>query len=201
MTRSFMKSASLVTLITASFAVSSTVDVLVNDKRPATLEHNGISESKNKTTSNSNSTDVTRNNANNDMDEINQGFQCGIYLATSSIPNAGFGIYTTRAIPRFSKVQPYSESPSIVITDFYEPFGNTETDWGHSQYYWDGSGKAAYEGDEVHESVMTFGSLCNYHPVSILPRLGIGINTITCLIHFVYLQTFMFQGVEESLCK
>ena len=100
----------------------------------------------------------------NDKRNANE-FQCGIYLATSSIPNAGFGIYTTRSIAQNDLIQQYPETPSLVVVDFYEPYGNDEEDWNHVDYIWAPSGVASFEGDEVSESVMSFGSLCNYHPV------------------------------------
>jgi hypothetical protein len=104
----------------------------------------------------------------NDNDNDNKdGFECGIYLAPSSIPNAGFGIYTTRSIEQDESVQPYPDAPSIPVTNFYEPYQyNQETDWNHFDYVWEPSGPAAFEADSVSESVMTFGSLCNFHPVS-----------------------------------
>lgn len=93
-------------------------------------------------------------------------FQCGIYLATSSILNAGFGVYTTRSIAQHDLIQQYPEAPSLPVVDFYEPFGNDEKDWNHVDYAWEPTGVVSFEGDEVSECVMTFGSLCNYHPVS-----------------------------------
>ena len=176
-------------LLIISLAVSSRGDILGNDDRSTCLGNNGMKECRtesdlNSTISSNSSNSSNRSSNFTDSDkkmtninkEINQDFQCGIYLATSSIPNSGFGIYTTRSIKRNDFVQPYSEAPSIAVTDFYATHGNTEEDWGHSQYYWDASGRAAYEGDEVSESVMTFGSLCNYHPVRFDQRINISID-------------------------
>ena len=101
-----------------------------------------------------------------DMIPFDDAFECGIYLAPSSIPNAGFGIFTTRSIGKNDKIQPYSESPSIVVTDFYEHAGNEEQDWNHVDYVWEPVGFNSFEAEESSISVMTFGSLCNYHPVS-----------------------------------
>ncbi len=100
----------------------------------------------------------------NDSIPETENFECGIYLAASSIPNAGFGIYTTRFIAEDDRVQPYPEAPSIIVNDFETE--NEEQDWNHVDYVWEPDGMSAYEANEVHESVMTFGSLCNYHPVS-----------------------------------
>jgi hypothetical protein len=94
--------------------------------------------------------------------------KCGIYLAESSIPNSGFGIYTTRSIKSNQNIQSYPDAPSIVVTDFYEPSKNEEGDWNHVDYIWEGMGKSFYEADEISESVMTFGSLTNFHTVSLL---------------------------------
>ena len=107
---------------------------------------------------------------NNDHKRSKKNFQCGIYLATSSIPNAGFGLYTTRSIAKNELVQQYPEAPSITVVDFYVPSGNEEGDWNHVDYIWESSGVSSYEGDEISESVMTFGSLCNYHPVSLFKK-------------------------------
>ncbi len=101
----------------------------------------------------------------NKSSSTSEGFECGVFLAASSIPNAGLGIYTTRFIAQDTLVQPYPESPSIIVADFYEATGNSETDWNHIDYMWDSFGISSYEADSVDESVMTFGSLCNYHPV------------------------------------
>jgi hypothetical protein len=108
----------------------------------------------------------TSANVNDNDNDNKDGFECGIYLAPSSIPNAGFGIYTTRSIEQDESVQPYPDAPSIPVTNFYEPYQyNQETDWNHFDYVWEPSGPAAFEADSVSESVMTFGSLCNFHPL------------------------------------
>jgi hypothetical protein len=96
----------------------------------------------------------------------NHSFECNIYLAASSIPNAGFGLYTTKSIATDERVQPYPDAPAIMVTDFYEPFGNTDADWNHNDYVWDSGSESQYEAEEVSESVMTYGSLCNFHTVS-----------------------------------
>ena len=57
--------------------------------------------------------------------------KCGIWLAESSIPNSGFGIFTTKNIYTGDTMQPYPNSPSIVVANFYEPFDNNEEDWNH----------------------------------------------------------------------
>lgn len=44
-------------------------------------------------------------------------FKCNLYMAPSSIPNAGFGVYTTRDIKRDEPVLPMSDAPTIVATD------------------------------------------------------------------------------------
>ena len=102
-----------------------------------------------------------------DENTEDEPFECGIYLAPSSIKNAGYGLYTTRDIKRDEYVQTYPEAPSIVVTDFYKPNGNLEADWNHVDYIWEANSVAAFEAMENSESVMTFGSLCNYHPVSL----------------------------------
>lgn len=119
--------------------------------------------------------DGDRSLENVDSTELDAGeFQCGIYLAPSSIPNAGFGIFTTRPIAKDEPIQPYPEAPSIVVTDFETL--NQEEDWNHVSYIWSPMGVAAFEADVVSESAMTYGSLCNYHPVSL--RSEISMKTI-----------------------
>ena len=93
-------------------------------------------------------------------------YKCGLYLAQSSIRNAGYGIYTTRAIENEKELQPYREAPTLLVHDFYELFGNNDEDWNHSNYIWEALGRAAHEADELSENSLTFGSLTNYHVVS-----------------------------------
>jgi hypothetical protein len=95
---------------------------------------------------------------------------CQYYLAPSSIPNAGFGIYTTKAIPPDTPLTQIADAPSIILTDVELHNKNsqgegtdTEIIWNHDNYFWDGTGQGEFEAKVVEESVMTFGAVCNYH--------------------------------------
>jgi hypothetical protein len=97
-------------------------------------------------------------------------YRCNIYMAPSSIPGAGFGIFTVRDIAKGEKILPYADAPSIPLCDEYVN-GMEETDWNHVDYLWSGKGLAEYECESVSESVVTFGALCNFHTVSPMYRL------------------------------
>lgn len=88
---------------------------------------------------------------------------CRFYLAPSSIPNSGFGIYTTDAIPADTPITQLADAPSIILTDVDLHNDDKETNWNHHNYFWDGTGSGEFEAKIVEESVVTFGSLCNYH--------------------------------------
>ena len=94
---------------------------------------------------------------------------CQYYLAPSSIPNAGFGVYTTQSIPANTPLQHQPDSPTIVVTDI-TLHNKAEIKWLHSHYFWAGDG---YSADTTSESVLTFGALANYHPYlhSIKPKM------------------------------
>ena len=63
---------------------------------------------------------------------------CGLYLAPSTIPNAGLGVFTTRPLKRKSVVQPAGEV-NIPIVDQHWHMGNKEFFWPLKDYYWIGS--------------------------------------------------------------
>lgn len=87
--------------------------------------------------------------------------ECSIYLAESSIPNAGFGIFTTKFLPKGS----YTGAPalSIVTTDMYYHYGERDPDWAQANYNWEGNGYSTFEGLETAETVMNLGTSANYH--------------------------------------
>lgn len=109
--------------------------------------------------------------ATNNMSDKHQGrdqykpYRCSVYLAESSIPHAGFGVYTVRDVKKGDKVLPYSDAPSIPTCNDREN-GIEDTDWNHVDYLWSGKGLAEFECHSVSVSVMTFGSLSNFHTVS-----------------------------------
>ena len=89
---------------------------------------------------------------------------CTIYLAESTIPNAGFGVYTTEAVKKDDVILK-ADSPSIIITDIdkYQP-NNEDPEWQHANYVWMAYGQGSFEAHATSESVLTFGSLPNFHP-------------------------------------
>mmetsp|Transcript_4976 Transcript_4976/g.7341 ORF Transcript_4976/g.7341 Transcript_4976/m.7341 type:complete len:671 (-) Transcript_4976:204-2216(-) len=90
-------------------------------------------------------------------------FQCSIYMAPSSIPNAGFGLYTIRDIKAREALLPFTDAPSIPVCDEYAKGDLELHHWNHGDYLWGGTGLAEFECENVSESVVTFGSMCNYH--------------------------------------
>lgn len=91
----------------------------------------------------------------------NKDDQCTLYLAESSIPGAGFGVFTTRDIPKGFHI----DSPvlSIVSTDDYYHNQQQDPVWAHVNYHWSGSGYATFEAFEVSELVVNLGTCANYH--------------------------------------
>lgn len=89
---------------------------------------------------------------------------CTIYLAESTIPNAGFGVYTTEAVKKDDVILK-ADSPSIIITDIdkYQP-NNEDPEWQHANYLWAAYGQGSFEAHATSESVPGFGSLPNFHP-------------------------------------
>lgn len=98
-----------------------------------------------------------------EQNESNKGtFECSLYMAPSSIPHAGFGLFVSRNIAKGEYILPYSDAPSIAVCDEYHE-GITDNDWNHVDYLWSGSGLAEHECKEGSESVMSFGALSNFH--------------------------------------
>jgi hypothetical protein len=91
----------------------------------------------------------------NDMSE------CEIYMAKSSIPNAGYGVFAGRDFSQKSNLGSI-DSPSISITDLYYHNG-ADPDWAHVNYFWSGDGYTALESEETAELTANIGALANYH--------------------------------------
>ena len=90
--------------------------------------------------------------------------ECSLYMAPSSIPNSGFGVYTTRTIKKDEPVTPYVDAPSIISIDITAHTGNREGDfWTHVDYLWSGVGLGEFEASEVSENVFVLGCLSNFH--------------------------------------
>ena len=88
--------------------------------------------------------------------------QCKYYLAQSSIPNAGFGVYTTQAIKKDEDLMESSDAPSVLVYDgdYHYP---TNRLWSMANYFWSGEGSAQFECTSVEEYVVNFGTSCNFH--------------------------------------
>ncbi len=88
---------------------------------------------------------------------------CKYYLAPSSIPNAGFGVYTTQAIKANSPLTETADAPSIMVFDADIHYGNKTRHWSMENYFWGGEGSGEFECSSVEELVVTFGTSCNFH--------------------------------------
>uniref|UniRef100_A0A7S3VA69 SET domain-containing protein n=1 Tax=Chaetoceros debilis TaxID=122233 RepID=A0A7S3VA69_9STRA len=132
--------------------------------------------------------DHNHDQRNENEKENDTHFQCSLYLAPSSIPNAGFGIYALRDIPNDGAILPKfltgldtssyssssssysssSDAPTVVMCDEESHHPTMDTAWHHGNYVWSGESgimsMSARECDSVTENVMTFGSMANYHP-------------------------------------
>ena len=93
--------------------------------------------------------------------------QCSLYLAPSSIPDAGLGVYTTKHFQRGSIILP-SDAPIIPIIDW----DTTNTgQWNHLfySYLWTHSQCASdvlkFEADKVDDLQVGLGIFSNYHPL------------------------------------
>ena len=96
-----------------------------------------------------------------------EAFQCGIYMAASSIPNAGFGVYTTRSISEGETAQPSAESPLIPLYDWDDDENVMGFRSTMNNYIWGANDMASLEADTSgYENSMSLGALCNFHTVS-----------------------------------
>ena len=98
-----------------------------------------------------------------DEDTVADG-GCTLYVAESTIPNAGFGVYTTKAFKK-DDVIIEADNPAIIITDIhtYQP-DEEDPDWQHRNYLWQSYGQGSFEARSTTESVVTFGAIPNFHP-------------------------------------
>ena len=100
----------------------------------------------------------------------NQNNECTIYIAPSSIPNSGMGMYTTKSFSKGSVMLP-ADGPNIPIID-----PNYDHKWVNlfSRYWW-GAGNGVsdsviFEADRIGDYQITMGSLPNSH--SFLNNMG-----------------------------
>lgn len=108
---------------------------------------------------------VTENNSNNETCKAlprheDEEWSCQFYLAPSSIPNAGFGVYTTKDIAGDTALKK-ADAPSIMVYDTNLHFPNKL--WSMDNYFWSGEGSGQFECASVEELVVNFGTSCNYH--------------------------------------
>jgi len=112
------------------------------------------------------SQDSTLSNTQTCLDDApstaNDSYECSLYVAPSSIPGAGSGLFITRDVEEGEGILPGSDAPSIVICDI-DSYGISTKDYVHHAYYWSGGGLASFECDSVSESVVSFGAMSNYH--------------------------------------
>ena len=92
---------------------------------------------------------------------------CNLYLAPSSIPGAGLGVFTTRNIPRGSMVG----SPEIGIP-FIDRTIHSKRKMIIADYAWDGTD--TFESNEVEMLVPGLGMMTNFHPSLINVVAGYG---------------------------
>ena len=89
-------------------------------------------------------------------------YQCTLYMAPSSIPNAGYGVFTILDIAKGEKVKQYADAPYIPLCDAGAN-GLGEEHGNHNDYLWAGMGWSNYECITASEIGMNLGSLSNYH--------------------------------------
>lgn len=88
---------------------------------------------------------------------------CSLFLAESSIPNSGFGVYTTSGYTKGSEV---SSDIAIPMADILRHLGeNAEfIRWTHDDYNWIGDFQTEYVlAEEVDINAFPLGSLTNFH--------------------------------------
>jgi len=100
---------------------------------------------------------------------------CSIYLAESTIPNAGMGMFTSQAIQEGAEISSTGDGPIIVIHNILQNMGTkTPVGLGHMDYLWHAAIPEDYESAVDQIAMSTVGALANYHPVLINVRNSIG---------------------------
>jgi hypothetical protein len=100
-----------------------------------------------------------------DNNEQNQNM-CSVYLAPSSVPGGGMGMFTVKNVKRGGMILP-ADGPSIPIIDPDRSTKSEETWTGLFSGYWWESGitdPGLFEADHVAEYQITCGALPNSHP-------------------------------------
>ena len=90
---------------------------------------------------------------------------CGLYMAESSIPNAGWGMYTNRDIAQGEPILPLDVViQAYDIPDYLDQTGGRRQ-WLLAQYVWNADMiRAQFDADLVHSVVPGIGMLANSHP-------------------------------------
>ena len=106
---------------------------------------------------------------NNDMDDN----ECSVYLAPSSVADsnqrpAGFGVYTTKPLPRGAPIFQRGTGPTVAITDLTMNNNGTRPSWAQL-IFMPHCSNFDTEGDayQCMKSNNNVGSLTNFHPMLI----------------------------------
>jgi hypothetical protein len=86
--------------------------------------------------------------------------ECTLVLAPSSIPNAGFGIFSTKVIMPGQSIV-VEDAPSIIVTDSIAHNNRSDINWSLIDYSWGGE-------SDSDSFILSFnvGALANFHLVS-----------------------------------
>jgi hypothetical protein len=110
---------------------------------------------------------------------------CSIFLAPSSIPNSGFGIYTTREIQAGEYINNYLDSPSIVLVDNKDSFRTL------INYLWSGNMFTEFESSKASVFVPSWSSYCNYHTVRFYITWLFGTFQLRSFVHIYAYHNFI----------
>jgi len=91
-----------------------------------------------------------------------EAYECGFYLAESSIPNSGAGMYTVKHI---SKGDPIGEADANILNEDLEANnGGKIPRWTHFDYFWMAEWRDEFlAAKNVHVNAFPVGSLANFH--------------------------------------
>lgn len=117
----------------------------------------------------------TENNDSHDKQD-DPFLDCGLYMAPSSIPNAGWSMYTGKSIQQYESIQPVELA--IQMEDFFKHVkarqalhNETLPDWLLNSYYWKPDETDGHFDGADMTFISGFGAMVNYHPafVNIAP--------------------------------
>ena len=112
---------------------------------------------------------INHNNVTQEFEKFNRGSKessspstCSLYVARSTIPNSGLGIYTSRAIP---KNHPVGPSDIVIQLPDLNPHYHSSLQVLSYDYFWNGQDTGGqYEGRAVFSLIPGIGMLANGHP-------------------------------------